>query len=93
MISTDTTRSGMCDIARSLRPSWAHMASWSRETFGVWTAGGGVLHLPHDGQRRRLRRLLEELNASLLPASGEASLWWTVFDWIEKYADHEAGLG
>ena len=46
-------------------------------------------HLPHRGQRRRLRQLLEELNASVLPAGGETSLWWTVFDWIEKYADHE----
>jgi MFS family permease/predicted nucleic acid-binding protein len=40
-----------------------------------------------DRQRRWLRQL-EELNM-VLPAGGEVSLWWTVFDWIEKYADHK----
>ena len=93
MILIDTTPLvAMCDSRDSLhRVAWAHLASLSRETFGVCDPAltEACFHLPHDGQRRRLRRLLEELNASVLPASGEASLWWTVFDWIEKYADHK----
>ena len=93
MILVDTTPLvALCDPRDSLhRTAWKHLALLSRETFAVCepTVTEACFHLPHLGQRRRLRRLLGELSASVLTAGGDLSVWWAVFDWIEKYADHE----
>ena len=93
MILVDTTPLvALCDARDSLhRAAWRHLARLSRETFAVCdpVLTEACFHLIHRGQRRRLRRLLEELNASVLASGGEDPLWWVVFDWIEKYAYHE----
>lgn len=46
-------------------------------------------HLPHAGQRQRLRGLLHELRLQPLPAAYEREFWNQVFAWLAKYADHE----
>jgi predicted nucleic acid-binding protein len=93
VILLDTTPLvALCDPRDSLhRAARSHLAALARETFAVCapTLTEACFHLPHLAQRRRLRRLLEELHASVLPTGGDASLWWAVFDWLEKYGDHE----
>lgn len=82
----------LCDVRDSLHHvAWRHLARLPRETFAVCDPAltEACFHLPHEAQRRRLRRLLEELAASVLTGGGEVSLWWAVFDWMEKYAEHE----
>jgi predicted nucleic acid-binding protein len=44
-------------------------------------------HLSERAQRRRLRTLLQDLRAELLPPRGDLFLD-SVFDWLEKYAEH-----
>ena len=93
MILVDTTPLvALCDTRDSLhRTAWKHLVGLSRETFAVCDPAltEACFLLPHQRQRLRLRRLLEELNVSMLTAGGDLPVWWTVFDWIEKYADHE----
>jgi predicted nucleic acid-binding protein len=93
MILIDTTPLvALCDTRDSLhRTAWRHLVGLSRETFAVCDPAltEACFHLPHHRQRLRLRRLLEELNVSMLTAGDDLSVWSTVFDWIEKYADHE----
>jgi hypothetical protein len=48
-----------------------------------------VFHLSAVSQRRRLQRLLEEVDAASLPPRPDAGYWGDVFDWLAKYADHE----
>jgi predicted nucleic acid-binding protein len=45
--------------------------------------------LGHPVQRRRLQRLLVELEIRPLEVADEARLWRDVFHWLEKYAEHE----
>jgi predicted nucleic acid-binding protein len=45
-------------------------------------------HLPHLMQRRRLRALVDELDVAPLLTHGRA-FQDDVFEWLEKYADHE----
>ena len=82
----------LCDPRDALhRTAWTHLAGLARETFAVCDPAltEACFHLPHAAQRRRLRALLEEVKASAVPAAPDASLWWAVFDWIGKYAEHE----
>ena len=59
MILIDTTPLvAMCDSRDSLhRVAWTHLANLSRETFAVCDPAltEACFHLPHHGQRRRLR--------------------------------------
>ena len=93
MILVDTTPLvALCDARDSLhRLAWRHLGRFSGERFAVCDPAltEACFHLPHHQQRRRLRRLLEELNVTVMTAAGELSLWWSVFDWIEKYSDQE----
>jgi predicted nucleic acid-binding protein len=93
MILVDTTPLvALCDTRDSLhRAAWRHLTGLARERFTVGDPAltEACFHLPHLSQRRRLRQLLEELNVSLLPTGTDMSFWWAVFDWIEKYAEHE----
>ena len=47
------------------------------------------LHLRHRAQRLRLRTLLGELSVGPMPAAQAPDVWWNVFDWLAKYADHQ----
>ena len=46
-------------------------------------------HLPVPSQRRRLRRMLEVLHISPVIVDDTESLWREVFDWLQKYSDHD----
>jgi predicted nucleic acid-binding protein len=48
-----------------------------------------AFHLPALSQRRRLQRLVEEVNATPVPAAPDAEYWHDVFEWLVTYADHE----
>jgi predicted nucleic acid-binding protein len=93
VILIDTTPLvALCDTRDSLhRAAWRHLAGLSRETFGICEAAltEACFHLSDRRRRGRLRRLLEELNASALTLDGEGVPWSDVFDWIDKYADHD----
>lgn len=45
--------------------------------------------LPYAVQRRRLRRVLTEFAVSYYRVEDEPILWLEVFDWLERYRDHE----
>lgn len=45
--------------------------------------------LAHPVQRRRLRRFLEEFSVLPYRADDELRLWLEVFDWLDRYAEHE----
>jgi predicted nucleic acid-binding protein len=47
------------------------------------------VHLPHQHQRQRLRALLHDLDVQPVPVTLETDVWFEVFDWLVKYADHE----
>jgi predicted nucleic acid-binding protein len=46
--------------------------------------------LPAGYQRRRLRFLLERLSVDLLELDAES--WKTLFDWLDRYQEHEPDL-
>jgi predicted nucleic acid-binding protein len=93
VILVDTTPLvALCDTRDSLhRTAWRHLAGLARETFGLCeaTLTEACFHLPDRRRRARLRRLLDELDASALTLGDDTSPWSDVFDWIDTYADHE----
>src|SRR5262245_12919973 len=46
-------------------------------------------HLPHRGQRQRLRALLNALDVQPVHTTDATAFWFDVFEWLIKYADHE----
>ncbi len=48
--------------------------------------------LPHPVQRQRLRRFIEEFSVVAYRPEDEHALWFEVFDWLVRYADHEPDL-
>jgi len=46
-------------------------------------------HLPYRSQRQRLRALLEALGVQPVPDASGIAFWLEVFEWLNKYADHE----
>ena len=46
-------------------------------------------HLYAPSQRIRLQRTLEGLHVLPVPVDDPHSLWTDVFDWLNKYAEHE----
>lgn len=45
--------------------------------------------LPHQVQRRRLRRFLVEFSVVAYRADDDLGLWFEVFDWLDRYGEHE----
>lgn len=45
--------------------------------------------LTHPVQRQRLERLLNELSIRPLVLEDESGVWASVFQWLEKYSEHE----
>lgn len=46
-------------------------------------------HLPFPVQRLRLLRVLERFDVRPVPIDDVPSFWKEVFDWLNKYEDHE----
>lgn len=46
-------------------------------------------HLPYRSHRQRLASLLDELRVKPAPLSSERGFWFEVFQWLDRYADHE----
>lgn len=47
------------------------------------------VHLPHPSQRRRLRAIVRDLRIRPVPVPDERAFRLSVFDWLDRYADHE----
>jgi len=45
--------------------------------------------LEHPVQRRRLERLLTELQVQPFTADDEVELWSAIFDWLARYSEHD----
>ena len=93
MILVDTTPLvALCDARDAKhRTAVKHLESLVADDFLVCDAvlTEACFHLPHPGQRQRLRVLLHDLSARSVPLTSERDFWFEVFDWLAKYADHE----
>jgi predicted nucleic acid-binding protein len=45
--------------------------------------------LPHSGHQNRFRQLIDQLNLQSSPVPDDHHLWTHVFDWLDRYANHE----
>jgi predicted nucleic acid-binding protein len=93
MILIDTTPLvALCDARDSRHGrAMAHLDALAPAGLGVCEAvvTEACFHLPHRSQRQRLRAVLGELDVTPLPGANEWDFWVEVFEWLEKYADHE----
>jgi predicted nucleic acid-binding protein len=93
VILIDTTPLvALCDARDSKhRAAVRHLQSFAAEELAVCDAvlTETCFHLPHRSQRERLRALLQELHIQPLPATQTAEFWYSVLEWLAKYADHE----
>ena len=93
MILVDTTPLvALCD-ARDAKHATAlkHVTLLGYDTFATCEAvlTEACFHLPHRSQRQRLRAILSDLNVQPRPLASGRAFWPEVYDWLEKYADHE----
>ena len=93
MILIDTTPLvALCDPRDSLnKTAIAHLKVLAKAQFGVCepVLAEACFHLTAPSQRIRLQRMLERLDVLPVPADDPQSLWKEVFDWLQKYSDHE----
>lgn len=93
MILIDTTPLvALCDTRDSRhRTAIAHLDALASAEFRVCEAVivEACFHLSHRSQRQRLRALLDQLDATLPPDTNQWTFCVEVFEWLEKYADHE----
>jgi predicted nucleic acid-binding protein len=68
-----------------------HLRTLAKRDFGVCDAvlTEACFHLPHHSQRQRLRALLQDLTAALLPPANDHPFAGAVFAWLAKYQEHE----
>ena len=92
MILIDTTvLVALCDPRDSLnKTALRHLKTLAQAEFAVCEAvlSETCFHLSADSQRQRLKRILEDLDVQLVLADDLRSLWFEVFDWMSRYADH-----
>jgi predicted nucleic acid-binding protein len=93
MILIDTTPLiALCDPRDSLnKTALKHLKDLSNSQFAVCEAvlAEACFHLSAPSQRNRLRRMIEDLDVRPVAVEDDDSLWKEVFDWLNKYADHE----
>jgi len=68
-----------------------HLKTLARSDFAICdpVLAEACFHLSARSQRRRLQQLLERLDVLPITIDDVQSFWKDVFDWMEKYADHE----
>ena len=82
----------LCDPRDALhKTALRQLKTLAQSQFGVCESvlSEACFHLSVDSQRRRLKRLLDDLDVQLVPADDSRSLWSEVFEWLSKYADHD----
>ena len=93
MILLDTTPLvALCDPRDSLnKTAMRHLKTLSRSRFAICepVLTEVCFHLSAPSQRSRLHRILEALNVSPVSVDDACSLWKEVFDWLNKYRDHQ----
>jgi len=73
--------------ARAVR----HLKALAGSEFGTCESviAEAYFHLLHRAGRQRLAVLLDELGLGTLPAGPDGAYRSEVFDWLDKYAEHE----
>ncbi len=93
MILIDTTPLvALCDQRDSLnKTALRHLKVLAKSQFAICepVLAEVCFHLPASSQRSRLQRTLEALNVVAAPVEDSQSLWKDIFDWLNKYSDHE----
>ena len=93
MILIDTTPLvALCDPRDGLhKTALGHLKHLARSQFAVSepVLSEACFHLSAPSQRQRLRRTLDDLEVEPASVSDDGSLWQEVFDWLNKYADHQ----
>ena len=82
----------LCDPRDSLnRTAPRHLKALAKSPLGACdpVMTEVCFHLAAPSQRMRLQQTLERLNVLPMPVEGVQSLWNDVFDWLNRYADHE----
>ena len=82
----------LCDPRDSLhKTALRHLNALAQSQFSVCEAvlSEACFHLPAGSQRQRLKRTLEELEVQMVRGDDAPSLWREVFDWLDKYSDHD----
>jgi predicted nucleic acid-binding protein len=93
MILIDTTALvALCDPRDSLnKAALKHLKVLARSQFAICepVLAEVCFHLSTSSQRSRLQGTLEALDVSPASVGDPESLWTDVFNWLNKYADHE----
>ena len=93
MILIDTTPLvALCDPRdRFNKTALKHLRALADSQFAVCepVLSEACFHLSTPFQRSRLRQILERLAVQPAPVDDIHSLWKEVFDWLNKYAEHE----
>ena len=82
----------LCDPRDALhKTSLKHLKILARSQFAVCepVLSEVCFHLSAASQRQRLQRILESLNILPVTVEHHPSLWKEVFDWLNKYSEHE----
>ena len=93
MILIDTTALvALCDPRDSLnKTALRHLKTLARSPFAICepVLAETCFHLSAVSQRKRLQATLEALDVTPAAIGDSTSLWEEVFNWLNKYADHE----
>jgi len=93
VILLDTTPLvALCDPRDTLnRSALRDLPKLARQRFFVCAPvlTEACFHLAHPVQRERLRRVLASFSIASAAVDDEVRLWLDVFDWLEKYREHD----
>ena len=93
MILIDTAAFvALCDPRDSLnKTALKHLKTLARSPFAICepVLTETCFHLSAVSQRKRLQAMLEALDVTPAAIGDSTSLWKEVFNWLNKYADHE----
>ena len=93
MILIDTSPLvALCDPRDSLnKTALKHLSTLAKSGFAICepVLAEVCFHLPAPSQRLRLQQTLERLHIHSVEVGDVHALWGEIFDWLQKYADHE----
>ncbi|MBI4475093.1 MAG: PIN domain-containing protein [Acidobacteria bacterium] len=93
MVLIDTTPLvALCDPADSLnKTAIRHLKVLAKSSLAICepVLTEAFFSLSTPSQRSRLQRTIEDLNISPVSVEDAQSLWNEVFDWLNKYRDHQ----
>jgi predicted nucleic acid-binding protein len=71
--------------------AWKQFESLAADEFAICDSvlSEACFHLWQRHQRRRLTQVLARVDANPIRSLNDRDFWIEVFDWLDKYADHE----